>query len=330
MVRTPADNNMRAAHSLLFVVLIAAATQSAEAAAEAIDSASVAAPQETTPGGTTVGPAAAAQQGSPERAGSGAAPTYSRMLPFLADEAIKAGHDLPLPFGAGVILTGLENRKIDISDVRVGLQNPVQSVSQFVQLGSTSNVFNANFKFDAWLLPFLDVYALVGYVHNNSTTDALISVPTPGPRPGTVEYQTEVTTELDGVVAGGGVALAGGYGPFFFVGDATYIQSDLGFDDSFKAFIATVRAGWNGRSGSLPLQIWVGVGDWDTHATAKGHATLANGQILSFEADQGPHTPWIYDVGTNLQFSKRLQLVIDVGGDFQGGWVFVIGPTWRF
>jgi len=199
-----------------------------------------------------------------------------------------------------------------------------------VQLGSTSNVFNANFNFDAWLLPFLDVYALAGYVHNSSTTDALISVPRPGPHPGTIEYQTEVTTELDGVVGGVGLALAAGYGPFFFVGDATYIQSDLGFDDSFKATIATVRAGWNGRTGSLPLQIWLGVGDWDTHATAKGHATLSNGQILNFEADQGPHTPWIYDVGTNLQFSKRLQLVIDVGGDFQGGWVFVIGPTWRF
>jgi hypothetical protein len=84
------------------------------------------------------------------------------VLQFLAEEAIKAGHDLPLPFGAGVIITGLDNRKIDVSDVRVGLQNPVRSVSQFVQLGSTSNVFNANFKFDAWLLPFLDVCALAG------------------------------------------------------------------------------------------------------------------------------------------------------------------------
>jgi hypothetical protein len=302
---------MRAVYSLLFVVLIAAAAQCTEAAAEASDSASVPAPEASTPGGTTAG-------------------QYSRVLPFLAEEAIKAGHDLPLPFGAGVILTGLDNRKIDVSDVRVGLQSPLQSVSQFVQLGSTSNVFNANFKFDAWLLPFLDVYALAGYVHNTSTTDALVSVPKPGPRPGTIEYQTEVTTELDGVVAGAGVALAAGYGPLFLVADVTYIQSDLGFDDSFKAFIATVRAGWNGRTGSLPLQIWLGVGDWDTHATAKGHATLSNGQILSFEADQGPHTPWIYDVGANLQISKRLQLVIDVGGDLQGGWVFVIGPTWRF
>jgi hypothetical protein len=71
----------------------------------------------------------------------------------------------------------------------------------------------------------------------------------------------------------------------------------------------------------LPLQIWLGVGDWDTHATAKGHATLSNDQILNFEADQGPQTPWIYDVGTNLQFNKRLQLVIDVSGDFQAAGV---------
>jgi hypothetical protein len=45
-------------------------------------------------------------------------------------------------------------------------------VSNFVDLGSTSQVFNANLKFDTWVLPFLNVYALVGYVHNNSTTHA--------------------------------------------------------------------------------------------------------------------------------------------------------------
>jgi hypothetical protein len=104
MAWAPADNNMRSAYGLIVVVLIAAVAQCAEAAAEASDSASVPAPEGSTPGGTTAEP-------------------YSRVLPFLADEAIKAGHDLPLPFGAGVILTGLDNRKIDVSDVRVGLQN---------------------------------------------------------------------------------------------------------------------------------------------------------------------------------------------------------------
>jgi hypothetical protein len=246
----------------------------------------------------------------------------------MAEEALKSGHELPLPFGAALIVTGLDNRKIDVTDVRIGVNNVPQSISNFVQLGSTSNVFNANVKFDAWLLPFLNLYALLGYVHNESTTNALITIPRPGGPP--LQFRREVGTELDGFVGGLGLTLAGGYGPFFLVADANYIQTDLGFSDAFKASIVTMRAGWTGKFGSLPLQIWLGVGDWDTAATASGSVDLPPVGVLHFEADQKPHSPWIYDIGTNMQLNKRWQLVVDLGVDFQGGYVFVVGPTWRF
>jgi len=262
--------------------------------------------------------------------GSSAPAANDRVLPFLAEEAIKRGYELPLPFGAGLIVTGLGNRKIDVTDVRVGLQNPPRSVSDFVQLGATSDVFNANLKFDAWLLPFLDVYALIGYVHNSSTTHALITVPRPGPLPGMMTYETEIKTELDGMVGGLGAALATGYENFFFVADACYIQSDLGFDNAFKATIATVRAGYRGRIGTLPLQMWLGAGDWDTAATAKGHVDVAGAGQLNFEVEQRPHTRWMYDLGSNLEISKKFQLVLDVGTDFDGGYFIVAGPTYRF
>jgi hypothetical protein len=91
-----------------------------------------------------------------------------------------------------------------------------------------------------------------------------------------------------------------------------------------------VRAGYRGAVGGLPLQTWFGVGSWDTAATAIGHTDLPGGARFVFEADQRPHTKWMYDVGTNLEFSKKFQLVADVGFDFEGGYLLVIGPTWRF
>jgi hypothetical protein len=251
-------------------------------------------------------------------------------LPFMAEEAIQRGHELPLPYGGALVLTVLDDRRIDVSDVRIGLRNSPQSVSQFVDLGSTSEVFNANAKFDAWLLPFMNVYALVGYVHNTSTTQAHIAVPLPGPIPGTREYDKVVETELEGMIGGIGMTLAGGYQNFYLVLDMNYVQTDLGFDDEFQALIASVRTGWNGRLGELPLQIWAGVGNWDTAATAKGHVDLEGIGRLVFEADQEPHTPWIYDVGANIEFSKSFQLFVDVGADFDGALVFVVGPTYRF
>jgi hypothetical protein len=258
------------------------------------------------------------------------APEQRRMLPFLADEAIKRGVELPLPFGAGLIVTGLGNRKIDVSDVRVGLQSPPRSVSDFVSLGAKSDVLNVNLKADAWLFPFLDVYGLVGYVSNHSTTNALITVPRPGGLPGNLQIEKVLTTDLQGMVGGIGAAIATGYQNFFLVIDTTFIQSDLGFDNKFKATIATLRAGYRGRIGMLPLQMWIGGGDWNTAATATGHVELENIGQLNFEVEQRPHTRWMYDLGSNLEISRKLQLVLDIGADFDGGYFMVAGPTYRF
>jgi len=251
-------------------------------------------------------------------------------FPLLAEEARSRGYALPLPYGASLVLTRLGGRKIDVDDVRLGVDGSSRSVSQFLNLGSTSDVFNANLKFDLWVLPFLNVYTLLGYVHNNSTTRARITLQGPGPLPGNIEREAEIETELDGLIGGLGITLAGGYRDFYLVVDCNYDKTDIGFDDAFTALIASVRAGWNGDARGRPLQVWLGVGNWDTAATAKGHTTLDDGSQLVFEADQHPHTKWMYDVGANLELSKRYQLVVDLGFDFDGGYVFVLGPTYRF
>src|SRR5262249_53392118 len=109
--------------------------------------------------------------------------------------------------------------------------------SEFATLGSSSTVFNANFRFDTWVLPFLNVYALVGYVHNDSDTHLRVTLPVPGPLPGEIVREATIDTSLDGSVAGAGMTLAAGYKSFFMVADFNYNRADLGFDDKFTAKI---------------------------------------------------------------------------------------------
>jgi hypothetical protein len=93
-------------------------------------------------------------------------------LPFLADEALKRGYELPLPRGLSALYYYVE-RDIEINNVRLGINGaPLRNVSKFVNLGSKSHVNVAVARFDAWLLPVLDVYGLVGSVWNNTTTRA--------------------------------------------------------------------------------------------------------------------------------------------------------------
>src|SRR6188768_403060 len=206
------------------------------------------------------------QQPTPDADAPASMPQPQRRLPLMAEEALSRGYELPLPFGSGLILTYLDGREIEVTDVRVGLDGNQDSVSDYATLGSTSTVFNANFRFDTWILPFLNVYALVGYVHNDSATRVHVQIPRPGSLPGTMEFDTQVDTSLDGTVGGLGMTLAAGYQSFFVVADFNYNRADLGFDDTFTAKIGSVRAGWQGKVDGRGLQTWLGAGNWDTAA----------------------------------------------------------------
>jgi hypothetical protein len=53
------------------------------------------------------------------------------------------------------------------------------------------------------------------------------------------------------------------------MGDVNYSQTDIGFDDRFRALIGSVRTGWNGKILDIPTRFWVGGMYWGTPSTAK-------------------------------------------------------------
>jgi hypothetical protein len=256
---------------------------------------------------------------------------WSSFLPLLKDEAVKRGYQLPLPFGVGSTFTILSGRDIEVRDLSVNVnQQGNQSVSHIVDLGSESNVFNANLKLDAWILPFLNVYALAGYVYNESKTDVHVSVPRPPAIGGTYDFDMNVDTKLQGFVGGGGLTLAGGYGDFFLVVDSNYSQTDIGFDDNFRAITASIRTGFQGKLGELPVQVWTGGAYWDTNNVAKGHADVPNVGRVDFEADQGPKYPWLIDFGANFRVARGFECFADFAFDMHGGIIATVGPVFRF
>ena len=255
---------------------------------------------------------------------------WSSFLPLLRDEAVKRGIELPLPFGAGLVYYHL-SRSIAISDVRVGRNGaPPTSVSDFARLSARADVDNLNLKADAWILPFLNVYMIVGYVWNTSETTIDVTLPPLLPGGPTRQRQLTVPTSVEGSVAGVGLTLAGGYGPFFMVYDANFDQADLGFDDRFKAVVTSIRGGWNGKAGARPLRLWASFTDWNTFATASGTVPDPDGGSLSFEVDQGPAYRYTYGVGGQYSATRHYELSADAGIDGHGGWYVALVPVFRF
>ncbi len=254
---------------------------------------------------------------------------WSSFLPLMKEEALARGYELPLPFGAGITTTILTGRDIEVTDLRIGVNGgPLNSVSRAVDLGSESDVFNANVKLDVWLLPFLNLYTLLGYVYNESKTQVHVSLPRPGG--GTFDFDLDVDSKLDGFVGGGGLTLAAGYEAFFLVLDSNYSQTDIGFDDSFRALTASMRAGYQSEVGGVPLMTWLGGAYWDTENVAKGHANVAGVGRVDFEADQGPTYPWLLDLGANARFAPGFEFFFDFATDLHGGIIATVGPVFRF
>ena len=256
--------------------------------------------------------------------------TRTRKLPLLGEEARKRGIELPLPFGIGPVYYHL-SRDIEITDVRVA-RNGAQpaSVSDFAQLGARADVNNLNLKADVWILPFVNAYAIVGYIWNESETTIDVTLPPvlPGGSPRT--KRVTVPTTMEGSVGGVGITVAGGYGPFFLIYDVNWAQADLGFDDRFRAVVASVRGGWHGKLKSRPIRAWLGATDWNTFATATGTVPDPDGGTLHFEVDQGPAHRYTYGLGSQYSARPWIEGALDVGTDFHGGWYVALVPVFRF
>jgi hypothetical protein len=260
-----------------------------------------------------------------------AAVTSGRRLPFLGDLARDRGIELPLPLGVGGVYYFV-SRDITVSDLRLGRDGASPtSIGDFAQVAASSRVNNLNVKFDMWVLPFVNVYAIAGYVWNETDTTFDLTLPPLSPGGAGRSRRVVLPTSLEGTVGGLGVTLAGGYGPFFLALDSNAAQADLGFDDRFHAVVTSLRSGWNGKLGPRPFRVWGNATYWTTFATASG--TLVDpddGGTLSFEVDQGPAHPWTF--GAGLQYSPRrwLEVNADAGTDFKGGWYVAFVPVVRF
>ncbi|HXJ80609.1 MAG TPA: hypothetical protein VMS64_18265 [Candidatus Methylomirabilis sp.] len=251
-------------------------------------------------------------------------------LPFLADQVIKQGYTLPLPRGVSLVYTYVE-RDVKITTVKLGVNGaPLRDVTNFVNLGSTSQVNVAVGRFDAWLLPFLNVYAMAGYVSNNTVTRGIVTIPPLTPRGDPKTFNITKTTELGGFVGGVGLTAAAGWRELFFLADFNFSQTDIGFDNPFRALIGTVRSGWNGALLGVPVRLWVGGSYWGTKGTAKATVNVPDVGTVTFSADQGPLHPLNALVGGNVTLFKRWEAFFEYG--FNGSDVHIVaaGLSFRF
>ena len=175
---------------------------------------------------------------------------WDRILPIGGQVAIYNGYDLPLPFGVSFLYSYIEQDQT-ISNMKVGYGGPANIDINFLSFDRFRSKTNTpQLKLDAWVLPFLNVFATVGRI--KGTIDIKMSMPK-----GSVVTSDPVTNAInDGIQAycaknpvkcRAGSALKPDTPPDIFNGEPWRLNAEAeieGYNYSFGAMLAGASGDW--------------------------------------------------------------------------------------
>jgi len=236
---------------------------------------------------------------------------WSSFLPLWGEEARERGHDLPLPFGIGANFMNIW-QDYDIKSIHLTPLVPVPFPTDSVEVSTAEGKgYSVDGRLDVWLLPFLNLYGVVGYTEGESRATATI--------PGLGNLQFPFVLEYEGVTYGGGGTLAYGYKQLFASLDYNYTETQLDIADSrITAHVFTPRLGWHGKLGKLKGAAWLGTMYQGIAQEFRGTLDVslpgAPGPIpVNYQVDQEPTDPWNLIMGLEWQISRHLHLVVEGG-----------------
>ena len=251
---------------------------------------------------------------------SAQAGSLSDSLPL--GKSLAAGHELPLPLGISANVFFME-QDMDAQSIAVDipplplptgpLQLPPGLPAESAKL--ESRVTTTTAKIDAWLLPFLNVYGVAGYV-DGETTASGFSVGGLPPELASL-LPNSFAIAYSGSTYGVGGTLAAGYNQFFASLDANYTESDLDIGDStIEAFVISPRVGITGDLGGLNGALYVGAMYQDVDEQQNGTVKfpiMGTSVPVGYDVISAAKEEWNYLVGANLKASESWNYGIEVG-----------------
>ncbi|QIR29553.1 hypothetical protein GY169_00285 [Kluyvera genomosp. 3] len=286
-------------------------------------------------------------------------PESPSVLPFLGDEARKRGYDLPEPFGINInymnIRQNINVDSINFNGLYLGKSSIPLDNAFKINVGNTRERSKTEtLKLDAWLLPFMNVYGLIGYTDGHSVSQ--IGVGLSGPKGNVVPMKKmqnlDFQLDFKGTTYGIGTTMVGGVGNWFTAFDANYTQTQFDIlDGSIDAFTISPRVGYRFTTPGMDtlhlpsgkLNLWVGSMYQDVQQEFKGSlddlsmpserlqrmVDWANQQHKGrFDVKQHLQSPWNMLVGAQYEVTRNFNVTTEIG--FAERNSFFIAGEYRF
>ncbi len=222
-------------------------------------------------------------------------------LPFMKDMAGDA--DLPRPWGIGLDFYTMD-QDYDIKNLVFAL--PGVGLGDPSAIAVTNKVQHFDIQADVWLLPFLNVFGILGRVDIDTMVDfskADIS--------GLPFDLGTLPVAFDGTVYGGGFTLAYGTETWFTSVTTTFTKTSTSGDLDSKVNSTSVQP----RIGLLreSWRFWVGGMYLDTDEKHSGDFDLPFIGPVPFEVELVTQDNWNYTAGAGYAFTDRANLSFEVG-----------------
>jgi hypothetical protein len=225
------------------------------------------------------------------------------LFPLMRD--IAGDRELPKPYGVGLDFFTM-HQDYDIG--RLAFTLPGVSLDDPDLIEVDNKVWESDIKFDVWVLPFLNVFALLGHVEGDTRVNlSAVSIPQiPGGSLGTLPIS------YDGRVWGGGVTLAYATEHWFATLTGTYTKADV--DGDFDSEVKTTS--WQPRGGIIrgPWAFFVGGYYIDAEEDHQGAITLPGLGAVPFEVSLESRDKFNFSAGVHYQIGESLETTLELGG----------------
>ncbi len=281
------------------------------------------------------------------REDGGGRKVWDHPLPIWGQRVVDLGFDLPFPFGISVLPVWMRQDAV-VSDLAISVgDGPIQPVELLAFGRPEVETATLQAKFDAWLLPFLNLYAVVGKLDGEATVPMSIEgrdlfpalcsgspeLPICGKR-----YEATAVADYRGDTFSLGFNLAAGWSKYFVTLPVTWTWSDIDIlDDNVTTLNISPRIGVTGDVGKDGLiSIYIGTAYLGVDSILRGSVTfdtpdspLGPTTTVAYRLRQKNRDQWNYLLGVNWDITKRWSVLFEAG--FGGSRSNVIsGVTWRF
>jgi len=287
---------------------------------------------------------------STDEQGEDAPRIWDHKLPFLAQSVIDKGYDLPLPYGIGFTFADVDQEQL-LTELQVGINGREVMPFDFVSFDKVRSLSNSySLKADAWILPFMNVFVMLGKLDGSAPIDISLDgngildhldisctgFP-PNPLCTLLEDKTfelpHFSSNFKGTTYGIGTTLAAGWKGWFVAVpiNATYADMEGSQTDGFS-YTVTPRFGKTlklGRNGNLSL--FAGGNYLNSDLTIDGHAETPDGMLqFDYIIDQENKDKWNVLIGFNWDINKRFSWSAEYDGFIGSREAIISSINWKF